>query len=47
MYIEVLKGREYEIHLRNPYSVGVAVALFVDGLNTIDARHTSAAAGQK
>jgi len=47
VYIKVLKGREYEIHLRNRYSVRVAVALLVDGLNTIDARHTSAAAGQK
>ena len=45
MYIEALKGREYEIRLRNPYPVRVAVALSVDGLNTIDARHTSAAGG--
>ncbi|MCU0250011.1 MAG: hypothetical protein MUE61_07375 [Vicinamibacterales bacterium] len=47
VYIEALKGREYEIRLRNPYPVRVAVALSVDGLNTIDARHTSAAAGRK
>ena len=47
LYIEALKGREYEIRLRNPYPVRVAVALSVDGLNTIDARHTSAAAGRK
>ena len=40
-YVEALKGREYTIRLRNPYGVRVAVALSVDGLNTIDARHTS------
>ena len=47
VYIEALKGREYEIRLRNPYPVRVAVALSVDGLNTIDARHTSAQAARK
>jgi len=46
-YVEALKGREYEIRIRNPYPVRVAVALSVDGLNTIDARHTSAEAGRK
>lgn len=46
-YVEALKGREYEIRLRNPYPVRVAVALSVDGLNTIDARHTSAAEARK
>jgi hypothetical protein len=47
LYIEAQKGREYEIRLRNPYPVRVAVALSVDGLNTIDARHTSAQAARK
>jgi hypothetical protein len=47
LYIEALKGREYEIRLRNPYPVRVAVALSVDGLNTIDARHSSAAEARK
>jgi hypothetical protein len=47
LYIEALKGREYEIRLRNPYPVRVAVALSVDGLNTIDARHTNAQAARK
>jgi hypothetical protein len=47
VYIEARKGREYEIRLRNPYPVRVAVALSVDGLNTIDARHTSAQAARK
>jgi hypothetical protein len=46
-YVEALKGREYAIRLRNPYSVRLAVALSVDGLNTIDARHTTAAKARK
>jgi hypothetical protein len=46
-YIEAIKGREYQIRLRNPYGVRAAVALSVDGLNTIDARHTSAAGARK
>jgi hypothetical protein len=41
-YVEALKGAEYELRLRNPSPERVAVALSVDGLNTIDARHTSA-----
>lgn len=41
-YIEALEGQEYELRVRNPLSQRVAVALSVDGLNTIDARHTSA-----
>jgi hypothetical protein len=47
LYVEAMKGREYEIRIRNPYPVRVAVALSVDGLNTIDARHTSAADARK
>jgi hypothetical protein len=46
-YVEALKGREYAIRLRNPYGVRVAVALSVDGLNTIDARETTAASARK
>jgi len=41
-YVEARKGREYAIRLRNPYPVRVAVALSVDGLNTIDARESTA-----
>jgi hypothetical protein len=41
-YIEALKGAEYELRVRNPTGERIAVALSVDGLNTIDARHTSA-----
>jgi hypothetical protein len=46
-YVEALKGRDYAIRLRNPYPVRVAVALSVDGLNTIDARQTTAADARK
>ena len=46
-YIEARKGKEYAIRLRNPYPVRVAVALSVDGLNTIDARETTAATARK
>ena len=47
LYVEALKGREYAIRLRNPYPVRVAVALSVDGLNTIDARETTARDARK
>ena len=46
-YVEARKGREYAIRLRNPYPVRVAVALSVDGLNTIDARETASAEARK
>ncbi len=42
IYIEALKGKEYAIRLTNPLAVRAAVALSVDGLNTIDAKHTDA-----
>src|SRR5215213_2304773 len=41
-YVEALHGAEYELRVRNSSPYRVAVALSVDGLNTIDARHTSA-----
>jgi hypothetical protein len=41
-YVEAREGAEYDLLVRNPLPVRVAVALSVDGLNTIDARHTSA-----
>src|SRR5215213_10441740 len=41
-YVEAREGAEYEVVVRNPLPVRVAVALSVDGLNTIDARRTSA-----
>jgi hypothetical protein len=41
-YVEAREGSEYDLIVRNPLPVRVAVALSVDGLNTIDARRTSA-----
>lgn len=41
-YVEALRGAEYELRLRNSSPDRVAVALSVDGLNTIDAQQTSA-----
>lgn len=42
LYVEALRGRDYALLIRNPFPYRVAVALAVDGLNTIDARHTDA-----
>jgi len=41
-YVEALAGAEYEVRISNPFPYRVAVALSVDGLNSIDARHTTA-----
>jgi hypothetical protein len=41
-YVDALRGSEYEVRLRNSSADRVAVALSVDGLNTIDALQTSA-----
>jgi hypothetical protein len=46
-YVEALEGEEYELRIRNPLGVRVAVALSVDGMNTIDARRSSAWDGSK
>lgn len=46
-YVEARQGQEYEIRLSNHTGERVAVALAVDGLNTIDAKHTSAQAARK
>ena len=46
-YVEALQGKEYAIRLTNPLPVRVAVALSVDGLNSIDARHTDAWTARK
>jgi len=46
-YIEALRGRNYTLRLTNPTAFRVAVALSVDGLNTIDARHTDAWSASK
>jgi hypothetical protein len=42
VYVEALRGREFALRITNPLGVRVAVALSVDGLNTIDARHAPA-----
>ncbi len=46
-YIEAIKGKEYAVRLVNLSNTRVAVALSVDGLNTIDARHTESNAASK
>lgn len=46
-YVEALRGREYSIRLRNHTSERIAVALSVDGLNTIDAKTTPAREASK
>lgn len=40
-YVEALRERSYSLRVTNPSHDRVAVALSVDGLNTIDARHTT------
>jgi len=47
VYVEALRGRDFALRLTNPLGVRVAVALSVDGLNTIDAQHTSAKDARK
>jgi hypothetical protein len=42
VYVEAERGAEYELRLRNNSPDRIAVALSVDGLNTIDAAQTSA-----
>jgi hypothetical protein len=46
-YVEALAGREYAVRLTNRTGDRIAVALAVDGLNVIDAKHTSAREGRK
>ncbi len=41
-FVEAIEGAEYELRIRNPLGIRVAVALFVDGLNTVDAKRISA-----
>jgi len=47
VYVEALKNQEYSIRLTNPLGTRVAVALAVDGLNSIDARTTDAFSAKK
>jgi len=46
-YIEALKGREYAVRLRNRTGERIAIAFSVDGLNSIDARTTTASEARK
>ena len=46
-YIEALRDREYSVRLRNHTGRRIAVALAVDGLNSIDAKTTSAKMASK
>jgi hypothetical protein len=45
--LEAAPGAEYELRLTNPLPERVAVAVSVDGLNVVDARHTTAWAASK
>ncbi|HEV7488880.1 MAG TPA: hypothetical protein VGQ65_24685 [Thermoanaerobaculia bacterium] len=47
VYIEAVRGASYRLRLTNPTGYRVAVALSVDGLNTIDAKHTDARSASK
>jgi hypothetical protein len=47
VYVEALRGRDYSLRITNPTAYRVAVALSVDGLNSIDARHTDARSAAK
>ncbi len=47
VYVEAVRGQRYALRITNPLAYRVAVALAVDGLNTIDARHTDAWSAKK
>lgn len=47
VYVEAARGQEYSLRVTNPTPYRVAVALAVDGLNTIDGKHTGAAKASK
>ncbi|MGZ6989291.1 MAG: hypothetical protein ACXVH0_10050, partial [Thermoanaerobaculia bacterium] len=47
VYVEALRGRDYALRLSNPTATRIAVALSVDGLNTLDSRHTAARDARK
>jgi len=47
VYVEAIRGRDYSLRISNPTPHRIAVALSVDGLNTIDARHTDARSAAK
>ena len=47
VYVEAVRGRPYVLRITNPLPCTVGVALAVDGLNTIDARHGDARSAAK
>jgi len=47
VYVEALRGHDYALRLSNSTGRRIAVALSVDGLNTIDAKHTSSRDARK
>jgi hypothetical protein len=47
VYVEAVRGRPYVLRITNPLPCWVGVALAVDGLNTIDARHNDAKSAAK
>ena len=47
LYVEALRGASYSLRLTNPTPYRVAVSLSVDGLNTIDARHSDPRSARK
>jgi hypothetical protein len=46
-YVEAIEGREYSLRVTNHTARRIAVALSVDGLNTIDAKTSTAGAASK
>jgi len=47
VYVEAVRGREYTLRITNPLPVRVAVALAVDGINTLDAGRSAARTAPK
>jgi hypothetical protein len=47
VYVKAVRGRPYRLRVTNPLPVRVAVALSVDGLNTLDASHSDARSAPK
>ena len=46
-YVQAFRNKEYAVRLTNDTNSRVAIALAVDGLNSVDARHTTAADSTK
>lgn len=46
-FVEALRGKDYTIRLYNPFDVRLAIALIVDGVNTIDGKTNTPEDGRK